>query len=136
MGVMKPYIISEDARAQAAFYTEALGGEIVSLSTHGELMGAQNEFKDKVMHMCLSVAGENYIFMADSMEPLIQGNGVALTIAYHTESEAYEAFSKLAAGGSVGHPIEKQPFGIYYGDLVDKFGIKWMITAEPKADLG
>jgi PhnB protein len=50
MGTLKPYIFSEDARTQADFYTQSLGGEIVSVGTHGELIGAQNEFKDKVMH--------------------------------------------------------------------------------------
>lgn len=133
MGVLKPYLISEDARAQAEFYMQSLGGEIMSLSTHGELMGVQNEWKDKVMHMCVMVAGKNAIFMADAIEPVTQGSGVALTIAYETESEAKEAFSKLAVGGHVKHPIEMQPFGIFYGELTDKFGIVWMITTEPKA---
>lgn len=134
MGSLKPYIISEDARAQAEFYTQSLGGEILSLSTHGELMGAQNEFKDKVMHMCLAVAGGNTFFMADAIEPFTQGSGISLTIDYKTESEAGEAFAKLAAGGHVKYPIEMQPFGIFYGELTDKYGIMWMITAQSKSE--
>jgi PhnB protein len=133
MGNLKPYIFSENARTQAEFYIQSLGGEIVSVSTHGELMGAQNEFKDKVMHMCLAVPGGN-IFMSDAIEPFIQGTGIALTIDYKTESEASEAFAKLAAGGYVKYPIKMQPFGVFYGELTDKYGIIWMITAEPKAD--
>ncbi|PYI50569.1 VOC family protein [Paenibacillus flagellatus] len=134
MGTLKPYIISEDARAQSEFYLQALGGEIMSVSTHGELPGAPNELKDKVMHMCLAIAGENFLFMADAIEPVTHGTDLALTIAYPTEAEAAEAFAKLAVGGTVKHPIEMQPFGIYYGELTDKFGVIWMITAEPKAE--
>ncbi|GAA3406174.1 VOC family protein [Paenibacillus hodogayensis] len=133
MGSLKPYLISEDARAQAAFYIQSLGGEIISVSTHGELMGVQNEFKDKVMHMCIHVAGGNSIFMADSIEPFTSGTGISLTIAYSTEAAAGEAFAKLAAGGKVKYPIGMQPFGLFLGELTDKYGIVWMITAEPKA---
>lgn len=129
MGTLKPYIQSEDARAQADFYLQALGGKLMSVSTHGELMGAQNEFKDKVMHMCIAVAGENYVFLADAIEPVGSGAAVALTIGYATQDEAREAFGKLAEGGHVKHPIEMQPFGLYYGELTDKFGIRWMVTA-------
>jgi PhnB protein len=134
MGTLKPYLLSEDARSQAEFYTQSLGGEIVSVMTHEQAMGAQNEFKDKVMHLCLVVAGENYIFMADAIEPFTQGPGISLSIGYKTEAEASEAFQKLAAGGKVKFPIELQPFGLFYGEFTDKYGVSWMITAEPQAD--
>ncbi|CAI6083170.1 VOC family protein [Cohnella sp. JJ-181] len=129
MGVLKPYILSEDARSQADFYLQALGGKRMSVGTHGELMGAQDEFKDKVMHMCIAIAGDNYVFLADAMEPPGQGSALALTIEYGTRDEAREAFGKLAEGGTVLHPIETQPFGLYFGELKDKYGIRWMITA-------
>ncbi|MNI32698.1 hypothetical protein D3C73_866190 [compost metagenome] len=133
MGTMKPYLLSEDARSQAEFYTQSLGGKILSVTTHGQAMGAQHEFKDKVMHLCLVVAGENYIFMADAMEPFTQSSGISLSIAYKTEAEASEAFEKLAEGGNVKFPFELQPFGIFYGEFTDKYGVSWMITAEPQA---
>jgi PhnB protein len=133
MGTLKPYLLSENARSQAEFYIQSLGGEIVSVTTHEQAMGTQNEFKDKVMHMCIAVAGENYIFMADAIEPFTQGPGVSLSIAYKTEAEASEAFEKLAAGGNVKFPFELQPFGLFYGEFTDKYGVSWMITHEPQA---
>ncbi|WP_199619794.1 VOC family protein [Paenibacillus alkalitolerans] len=134
MGTLKPYIISEDARSQAEFYTQTLGGKIESILTHEQGMGAQNEFKDKIMHMCFSVAGENNIFMADAVEPVTQGNGIALTIEYPTKAEAGAAFSKVSAGGNVRAPFEMQPFGIFYGEAIDKYGVTWMITAQPEEE--
>lgn len=133
MAVLKPYLLSEDARSQADFYIQSLGGEIVSITTHEQAMGAQNEFKDKVMHMCIAVAGENNIFMADAIEPLTQGTNFSLSVDYKTETEAREAFEKLQAGGQVKYPFEQQPFGLFLGQLIDKYGVNWMITAEPKA---
>ncbi|RED63272.1 VOC family protein [Cohnella lupini] len=132
MGNLKPFITSEDARSQAEFYLQSLGGEIASISTHGDLMGAQNEFKDKVMHMCVLVAGGNAIFMADAIEPFTPGTGISLALELPTETEASEAFAKLAVGGNVKYPIGLQPFGLFFGELTDKFGIHWMITAAPK----
>lgn len=129
-GTLKPFIRSEDARSQADFYVQCFGGEIVSVLTHEQAMGAQHNLKDKVMHMCLSVAGSNYIFMADSFEPAPPGPGIALNMAFQTESAAREAFAGLAVGGRVIAPLDMQPFGMYYGELTDKYGVTWMITAE------
>ena len=42
----------------------------------------------------------------------------------------------LAEGGTVTMPLEKQMWGDEYGQLVDRFGISWMVnigTGEPPA---
>lgn len=129
MAKLKPYILSEDAMAQAEFYTQVFGGRILSVTTHEQAMGTQNEYKDKVMHMCFSIAGDNYIFIADTMEPLKQGNDIALSVEFGPEAEAVEAFTKLSEGGTVKYPLEMQPFGVFYGEVVDKYQVTWMITA-------
>nr|WP_306812949.1 VOC family protein [Paenibacillus soyae] len=121
------------ATAQAKFYVEALGGEVVSSLTHGEGMGAENEYKDKIMHMCLAVPGGN-LFMADAMEPFQYGTGMYLSLEFQSEAEAQKAFANLAEGGQVKYPFELQPFGIFLGELTDKFGVLWMIIAEQKND--
>ncbi|MGD1040584.1 MAG: VOC family protein, partial [Dehalococcoidales bacterium] len=37
-------------------------------------------------------------------------------------------------GGKIEMPLGNQPWGDYYGDFTDKFGIKWMIDyTYPKA---
>jgi len=134
MGTLKPYLISINAREQADFYLNSLGGKIVSLTTHEEAMGTQSELKDKVMHMCLNLAGDNYIFMADAIEPSSPGTDIYLSIDYNNIAEASEAFRKLAEGGKVNYPFELQPFGIYLGEVRDKYGVQWMITSETKTD--
>lgn len=130
MGTLKPFIISEDAKTQAQFYIDSLGGKVMSVITHEEAMGAQHAAKNKVMHMCISVAGENYIFMADSMEPFTHGSGISLALDLDSEAEAREAFEKLAVDGQVKYPFELQPFGLFLGEVIDKFGVWWMITVQ------
>ncbi|MBD2845365.1 VOC family protein [Paenibacillus sp. IB182496] len=133
MAILKPYILSSAAREQGVFYTEALGGEAVSVLTHGEVMGAQSEMKDKIMHMCIRVAGDNYIFLADAMAPTSGGSNLVLSVEFAAVEEARSAFANLAEGGRVTFPLELQPFGMYIGQLTDKYGIGWMITTEQKA---
>ncbi len=134
MAKLTPYIISEDARAQAAFYTQALGGEIQSVMTHGQLPNAQEAIKDKVMHLSL-VAGGIQFFMTDCiMEPIDRGNGMNLSLEFATEAEAREAFDKLAEGGKVKYPLEPAFWGALFGQLEDKFGVLWMISSEAKAN--
>ncbi|KAE9072688.1 hypothetical protein PF010_g25385 [Phytophthora fragariae] len=125
--------MSEDARAQAEFYTYALGGEILTVMTHGQLPEAKEELKDKVVNLSLMAGGINF-FMSDSVfEPIIRGNAVHLSLEFATEAEARDAFDKLAEGGNVKCPLEPAFWGALYGHIEDKYGVMWMITTEPKA---
>jgi PhnB protein len=134
MGNLTPYILSEDARAQAAFYKQSLGGDIVSVITHGQYPDAKEEIKDKVMHLVLVLADGSTLYMTDSFEPFSRGaGGISLSLAFETEADARSGYTKLAEGGSLKYPLEQQPWGMFYGELQDKYGIAWMITADAKA---
>ena len=122
------YIMSEDAKAQAEFYTRALGGEILSVMTHGQLPGAKEELKDKVVNLSLMAGGINFLMSDSVFEPVIQGNAINLCLEYATEAEAREAFDKLAEGGKVKCPLEPAFWGALFGHIEDKYGVMWMIT--------
>ncbi|MFD0590147.1 VOC family protein [Paenibacillus sp. GCM10027627] len=122
------YIKSEDARKQAAFYTEALGGETVMLRTHGEAYEAPELIQNKVMHMVLSVAGGNTLFLSDAFEPATGVSSLHLALTFGNEDEAKEAFQNLAEGGAVRYPFALQPWGAYYGEVMDAFGVTWQIV--------
>ncbi|KPV60408.1 glyoxalase [Paenibacillus sp. A3] len=130
MAKLTPYLVSEDARAQADFYINALGGEILSVMTHGQLPDASEAVKDKVLHMSLVAGGINF-FMSDSVyAPLNRGNGLQLSLEFPTEAEAREAFTKLGEDGTVKHPLEPAFWGSLFGQIEDKYGVIWMITNE------
>ena len=130
MGKLIPFLLSNNAKAQAEFYAKSLAGEIVSVLTFGEATGMQDEMKDKVMHLSLTVAGGNSIYMSDAMEPVTHGTSIVLNIALESDAEAAQAFAKISAEGHVTIPFELQPYGMYQGEVTDKFGITWMITVE------
>ena len=120
--------MSEDARAQAEFYTYALGGEILSVMTHGQLPEAKEELKDKVVNLSLIAGGINFLMSDSVFEPIIRGNAINLSLEFTTEAEARDAFDKLAEGGKVKCPLEPAFWGALYGHIEDKYGVMWMIT--------
>lgn len=110
------------------FYVEALSGEILSLKTFGEAPGTPDTIKDKVMHLSLMVAGRNTLMISDSFEPVSSSRSISLALTYDNEPEAREAYAKLGDGGENKYPFSLQPWGAYYGEVIDKFGVTWMIT--------
>ncbi|MGE6226615.1 VOC family protein [Paenibacillus chitinolyticus] len=124
------YLMSEDARGQANFYVESLGGEIQLLTTFGEAPGTPEAMRDKVMHLALTVAGTNKLMLSDSFEPVSYNRNISLALNYDDVSEAETAYAKLSEGGESKYPLALQPWGAYYGEVVDKFGITWMITKQ------
>jgi PhnB protein len=127
---LTPYIVSTDAREQAEFYIQALGGEVQSLMTHGQLPGAAEEIQDKVMHMVLSVAGGNVLFLSDAFGPVGTEGSLAFGLAFDDVDTARQAYANLAEDGTQIYPLDLQAWGAYYGEVVDKFGIKWMIVQQ------
>ncbi|WP_410770355.1 VOC family protein [Fontibacillus sp. BL9] len=129
---MNPYIFSNDARAQAEFYSSALGGEIQSVMTFGQIPGTPEENKDKVMHMVLTVAGGNVLFLSDSFEPVTANSSrsMALALTFNDLAKAQEAYAGLGKGGTDKYPLELQPWGAHYGEVEDKFGILWQVTTQ------
>ncbi|MCR8632054.1 VOC family protein [Paenibacillus radicis (ex Xue et al. 2023)] len=128
MAKQTTYIMSEDARAQAEFYTYALGGEILSIMTHGQLPEAKEELKDKVVNLSLMAGGINFLMSDSVFEPIIRGNAINLSLEFTTEADARDAFDKLAEGGNVKCPLELAFWGALYGHIEDKYGVMWMIT--------
>ncbi|MDF2958465.1 MAG: glyoxalase [Paenibacillus sp.] len=130
MAKLYPYIHCEDARGQAEFYAKALSGEIISIQTFAEAPNVNAEIKDKVMHLVLKAAGLQF-FMADSvMEPVWRGNGIDLTLEYHSEDEARQAFEGLSQGGKVLMPFQRMFWGAMFGRVEDPYGVRWQVAAE------
>ncbi|MGN6638151.1 MAG: VOC family protein, partial [Mucilaginibacter sp.] len=59
-----------------------------------------------------------------------RGDGIAMIIGLIDEVQARRIFEQLSAGGEVIMPFEKQFWGSIFGQLTDKFGIRWMINCQ------
>jgi len=130
MAKLTPYLFSRDARTQAEFYANALGGEILSVLTHGDVPGSNAGNKEKVMHLVLSAAGVTF-FMTDDPQSRNEGDGnISLSLEFGTDEETREAYGKLSEGGVVVHPLEHAFWGPLFGQFTDRFGVRWMLSTE------
>jgi PhnB protein len=50
-----------------------------------------------------------------------------------TDTGADALFAALSAGGKVEEPLREQFWGDYFGSLVDRYGVQWMINCTSKA---
>ncbi|HCM27442.1 MAG TPA: VOC family protein [Treponema sp.] len=138
MATLNPYLFFEGRCGEAMrFYAECLGGEL-TIQTVGESAMASSmpkEMQASVMHAKLE-AGSLRIMASDMLdgEKMVQGNATNLILLCDSEEEIRTLYGKLSAGGKADSPVKKEFWGAFYGDLTDKFGVRWMLNFdEPQA---
>ena len=128
---LNPYLSFDgDAKQAMEFYRSVLGGEL-ALNTYGEAGGADGPLADKIMHAMLTT-DRGFALMGSDTPPDTEhrpGNNFSISISGEAdEAEALRGYwSRLAEGGQVHVPMEKQMWGDEFGMLTDKHGINWMI---------
>ena len=132
---LNPYLgFRDNAREAMEFYHSVFGGELTS-STFAEMHGSEDPAEgDKIMHAQL-VTSSGYTLMAadtpSSMEFSPTSNhSVSLSGDGSDREELSGYFEKLAAGGTVALPLEQAPWGDYFGMVVDRFGVQWLVNIE------
>ena len=93
--------------------------------------------KNLVMHVELPILGGHALMGTDAPESMgltvTPGNNVHLNLEPDTRAEAERLFHALAAGGKIEMPLQDMFWGAYFGSLVDRFGIHWMVNCANKA---
>lgn len=136
MATLNPYISFKSEAAEALeFYRSVLGGtvETMTLESMGDAMGpVPPEAKDLIMHGSLTL-DDGLVLMASDTPPGMDyvaptaGVTVAMTSADPADQPRFaEYFAKLSEGGTPGMPFEQAPWGDYFGQFDDKFGVSWM----------
>lgn len=134
--VLNPYLnFRGQAREVIEFYHSVLGGEL-NVSTFADMggMGVTEAEQSSVMHAQLTVS-DSVVLMASDVPGHMEGdypNG-QISISGDDESTLRSWFEGLSAGGEIGVPLEKAPWGDAFGQLTDKFGISWLVNISPKA---
>jgi PhnB protein len=131
MTVLNPYInFRGDARAAGDFYQSVFGGELTR-STFAEFqVPSAPEEQDWIMHSQLSTEGGLTLMVSDVPTGMqySPGNNVSVSLSGESEAELRGYFDKLAEGGTVELPLEKAPWGDFFGQLSDRFGIHWLVN--------
>lgn len=85
-----------------------------------------------VMHVCLPILGGHLLMGTDCIDAFGQklnmGNNVFINLQPDTRSETDRLFARLAEGGRVDMPLQEMFWGDYFGSLVDRFGVQWMLN--------
>ena len=126
---LNPYLTFDgNAREAMEFYHSVLGGDL-KVNTFGEFGAPDPALADKVMHAMLTT-DKGYVLMASDTAPGMDhtpGNTITVSLSGDPGEGLEEIWEKLADGGTVQMPFEKQMWGDLYGQLVDKFGVPWMV---------
>jgi PhnB protein len=126
---LNPYIaFNGNAREAMEFYRSVFGGEL-TVNTFGEFGMADPAVADKVMHAMLAT-DSGYTLMASDTAPgmdFTPGNTITISLS-GDDAELRTYFERLAEGGTVTMPLEKQMWGDEFGQCTDRFGVGWMVN--------
>lgn len=126
---LNPYInFRGEAREAITFYQSVFGGVLV-MNTFGDF-GMEGPEADKVMHGMLETPSGFTLMCSDvpdSME-LDSGSSITISLSGDDPAELRGYWDKLAEGGSVTMPLERQAWGDDFGELTDRFGVRWMVN--------
>ncbi len=119
------------------FYKDIFNGSINKIVKFKDMpkndkFPIKDEDLEKVMHSEISIT-DNLVIMAtdDIMGISSIGSNVTLSLNFTNEENidsAKNIFDSLAIEGNVIMPYGKTFWGAYYGQVVDKFGIKWEVN--------
>ena len=127
---LNPYLSFDgNAREAIEFYQRIFGGEIKA-NTFGEFGAPDPAIKNKIMHGQLETPQGYTLMVSDCPPGMDYKPGENITVSLSgTDGDVLRAFwDGLKEGGSIRVPLEKQMWGDEFGQLVDRFGIPWMVN--------
>lgn len=136
---LNPYINVPDGKAREAmeFYQSVLGGEL-NVMTFGD-MGTEGDLATQVMHSQLETPAGFTLMVADAPPEMVQvayGDNISVSLSGDDTDELTGYFNGLADGGKITMPLEKQVWGDVFGQLVDKFGVSWLVNIAGEGNQG
>jgi PhnB protein len=128
---LNPYLSFRDnAREAMEFYQTVFGGKL-EMQTFKEYHASQDPSEDnKIMHAVLT-ADNGIVFMASDTPNSMEyrtGTNMSMSLSGDNEAELRGYYEELSAGGTIGMPLEKAPWGDTFGMCTDKFGVSWLVN--------
>jgi uncharacterized glyoxalase superfamily protein PhnB len=113
-------LVVEGADAALAFYTAALGGEVLERYTAPD---------GRVVHSMVQIGPARFAVKdAGDGDPAPTGGGIPVIMSLDVSDADAVAERMLAAGASVVFEIADHGYGDYGGRLADPFGHQWMLS--------
>ncbi len=119
------------------FYKTIFGGEFSYVGRFSEMPSEEGytlpeEMKNMIMHMSLPINENISLMGSDVHESFGQnaqpGSNMELMIALSDKEETERVWKALSQGATIIMDLHAAFWGDYYGNLIDKFGIRWSIN--------
>lgn len=115
------------------FYKEVLNGEFTVLMRYadGPPEYCVKGTEDKLMHCTITFGNGCELKASDTLhKPVVKGNAYTISIMADDEAHGEKIFNGLSGnGGKVEMPFQEVFWGGKFGNLVDQFGVQWMISS-------
>lgn len=130
--------ISFNGTCEQAFntYKTIFGGDYTKFVRYNDVSHQEGapvhseEFGNQIRHIELPLNNDVSLIGCDNAESssdLVEGNNLKICVLPENNEEADRLFQALSIDGTVKTPMSESSWGSYYGSLIDKFGIHWMI---------
>lgn len=130
---LHPYLVfNGQAKDAITFYTQALPVSLGHLGTYeNSPVPNQPEHNDWIVHAELLYKDQTLLMISDSPD-VGQGENpnVHISLNFDDLEQMKNAFHLLSEGGKVVMPLEKQFWNATFGQLIDCFGIHWMMNCD------
>lgn len=129
---LNPYLtLPGRAREAIQFYADVFRGEVIALMTFGEMDPNAGEMANMVMHSHMKADAVEIMISEGGPGDSRTGNG-PVDLALHMDDTSLQErlFNALAEGGEARMPLSDVPWGARYGEVVDKYGIRWLLNCQ------
>lgn len=138
MGVQAYINFDGNAKGAVEFYAEVFNTDKPQIMLFGDMKSndgyaLDKDMKSRVLHAEIKI-GTNTIMFSDIAKgvTLTVGNNITLIFNSEDEEEIKKIFSRLKEDGTVVMDLQKTFWSNCYGQVIDKFGIGWQLSADNK----
>lgn len=119
-----------------SFYSKVFGTEVNTIMRNKDIPAgvpspAGEAEANKILHMSLPIGDSSMLMGCDmpaAFGEATRTNSFNISISTDSEAETEKYYNGLLEGGKVNMPLERTFWGSYFGMVVDKYGVQWMIS--------